>query len=416
MIDFSYLALLLFGFFLFLFVSLRYNDFFNPLAVGTLIWFSASSISVYPGFHDSSVQDSISLQTIIVIFISGLFFCFPAIILKKNFIKNVRRNFQVRDVIFGVGYRSVVGLTSLLTILAFFIRFHDQLSGPALFSTSGGSDLKANVPDAIPVLHYFDYLTPVVALVLVYEWMFDRFISSRRKIVIFLYIIFVLISLIVYKVSRGELFVLFLGSLYLYYVKGVALGSRRLLSTFLLSSSLVFVIALIGLYRISNNSRVSTQFGADVWPFLSQVYTYLAFNFQNLNQLVVNENPYTYFWATWRFILRYFYFGDFKSDLNIVDYETIFFNAKTFVYYFYHDLGLLGVALYSFFIGCFVHFFYILAMRDPRFFIILASLQKPVFFLFFGNYFFGEFIMIFGLFFSLLVVVTIRRRVRLNTP
>jgi len=411
---FTSIGFLVLGVILYSLIALNNRDFFHPSAVGAFIWFLTSSISLYPGFYDWSIQEYISVETTVSVAMAGVFFSVPAILLRVNFKEVLRARHSDARIEFGAIYYTFINFFSVLTLLAFFVRFEGQLGSPALFAIGQSIDIKNNVPDGIPILHYFDYITPIVALTLIYEWFFNDRVSRKRRIVIALYMSFVVISTVFYKVSRGEFLLICLGFVYLLYAKSVISGRRVFIKLFLWIFALLVVVVLLGVLRISEQSRVSGQFGEGVGIVFSQIYTYFSFNFQNLNALVVSETPHTYVWATWRFLLKFFYAGDFRQAFDIVDYELLFFNAKTFIYYFYHDLGIPGVILYSFLIGSFVELVYKVSVRDIRFVLVLAVIQKPIFFLFFGNYFFGEFIMVFGLLFTFAAVFTMRCRVRGN--
>ena len=118
-------------------------------------------------------------------------------------------------------------------------------------------------------------------------------------------------------------------------------------------------------------------------------YLYFATCFDNLNSLINNGSPMTICYAT---ILKPI-LDVFNIQLNIplTEYQYSFFNAKTMIYYFYHDLGIIGVIIFTSIIYLVVLRVYKKAKYDSNYLLLLAALQKSIFMVFFGNYFTGVF-------------------------
>ncbi len=209
-----------------------------------------------------------------------------------------------------------------------------------------------------------------------------------------------------------------LGAIYIFLIpRKITLGFKQLMMVMLPMALLLY----IGAMRISETSRASTQFGDGMANSLfSQIYTYVAMNFQNLNLLINSSFEPTYIWGGLKFILKPF-FGTYydSNSMGFTDYEVGFFNAKTFIYYFYNDLGLAGVILYSFIIGLLLQIIYNKTSSNIKYCLLQACFMKAIVFMLFGNYFFGEFVLIIPYLIVLFLLLLIRkvepRRIE-NTP
>ena len=379
---------MLFGFLGMIICYLKSRDILHPLGIGVLLWFLAASLSNVTSFYDRTLQSPISVETNIAILLAGISFTLPIFLSSKI---NKDRFIQ-QQLYFGMTYKFFYGFFIILSIMAFILRFKNELFSPALFYGSG-FDLKQSVPDALPILNFADISIPFLAIISFWELKNSAKCSIGRRFVLLLFIFFAVVVLLVYKVSRGEFVVIMLGVVYLILIP------RKIIIRFkylLIISSFAALFFYIGTLRISENSRVSTQFGGGgVNIFLSQVYTYVAMNYQNLNALVTSSFEPTYFWGGLKFFLKPFFGAAYDAnDVGLTDYTTLFFNAKTFIYYFYNDLGFAGVILYPLIIGLVLQITYNLSVQKTKYFIIIACLMKPILFMFFGNYFFGEFVML----------------------
>jgi glycosyltransferase involved in cell wall biosynthesis len=198
----------------------------------------------------------------------------------------------------------------------------------------------------------------------------------------------VVIYCVILSASRGTLLVILTGALYLYTQNG------RLRFVHLLAIGALIVAAMSGLsfLRMSSESMANSFLGDDLLlTFLSPIYTYVAFNFENFNSLVRADLQPTYVFYALKFVLWPIYKFDYESGaIRLTDFDTLFFNARTFLYPFYHDLGLIGCVLYPGLISLLVSVFRNSVTRNPARIILLMGLQKPIWFAFFGNYFFGE--------------------------
>lgn len=389
-------------------ISIKTKDYLHPLGLGVLLWFLTAGLSNINVLFDSNLQKNITLKTNIVIFLSGIFFIIP-VFFSKKLNKNV---FITHRIKFDLNYRVLFNILMILSIISFIIRFNSVLFYPPfLYVDDSVFDLKSVIPPALPGINLFDVLTPFLAVLCLFELLCSYSVSKKRKITLIFFILYSVCVSIFYKVSRGELIILLLAFVYLYST------SRKINFTLkrgVMVSSLVFLFVYLGVSRIPSESRVSTQFGDGFLNMVfSQIYTYIAMNFQNLNTLINSNFEYTYFWGAGKFIIYPFFKSEYDSNfIGLTDHSTEFFNAKTYIYYFYNDLGLLGALLYSLIIGCLVQFFYNLSITNIKFFSFVACLLKAIFFMFFGNYFFGDNI-IFIPYILILILILMMRQVRL---
>lgn len=392
----------------YLLIYVKSKDALHPLAIGVFIWFLTASLSNVQQFYDDSLQDIISPLTNFCIFISGFSFSLPFLLSKKL----DKSQFKMQALYYTGFYKLLFNIVILVSLVAFLIRFNSIiLTPPLLFGSS--ADLKNTVPQAIPFLNYFDIATPYLALLCFFELRYSiNFSKTRKKLLIF-YIGYAVISALLYKVSRGEFLIFVLGFLYLLFIaKKISFNFTRIFIVL----SLVSLFLYVGALRISEGSRVSTQFGdGGLNIILSQIYTYVAMNFQNLNILVNSNLEPTYIWGSLKFFLKIFFNGLYeKNNIDLTDYTTSFFNAKTFIYYFYNDLGVAGIIIYPLIIGLILQLIYNKAAKDIKYYLLLACLMKAIIFMFFGNYFFGELVLLVPylialLFISMIVTVSTLR-------
>lgn len=378
---------ILLGCILALFIYLKTRDILHPLIIGSSLWFFAVSLSSIESFFDSAIQVPLSTTTLVNVFCAGLFFCLSFVFSRK--INKDIFNFQL--CYFSVYYRGLFNLLVFLVLLTFVIRFNSVLFHPPLIY-GVGSDLKILVPDAPAILNFIDISTPYLALLAVFEVKYSCNIDRTRKVGLILYVLFTIISALVYKISRGEFLVFMLGFFYIILIARKKMFNYKIFKGVLFS---ILALMLFGSLRISDDSRVSTQFGSGSLNILfSQIYTYVAMNYQNLNLLVNSNFELTYFWGGLKFFLKPFFANYYDSNyVGFTDFETSFFNAKTYIYYFYNDLGIVGVICYSFIIGFILQLIYNKAVLNIKYFVLLACFMKAVIFMFFGNYFFGEFVL-----------------------
>ncbi|MFP0552808.1 O-antigen polymerase [Acinetobacter baumannii] len=384
-------------------VSRKTRDYLHPLGLGIFFWFFTAGISNISALYDANIQQNLSSQTNILIFLSGIFFIIP-VFFSRQLNKEIFTKYKI---FFGLKYRIFFNIFLFLSLVSFYLRFNDVLLNPPYFNVEDAFDVKSAVPPALSGVNLFDVFTPFLAVLCVFELFFSINLTKFRKLLLILFIIFSVIVSVLYKVSRGELIIFILAFIYLYCTSREIKFSLKpaILVTIFLSSFIY-----LGVSRIPSESRVSTQFGDGFLNIVfSQIYTYVAMNFQNLNTLVNSNHEFTYIWGGLKFILYPFFKSDYENNfVKLTDYNTEFFNAKTYIYYFFNDLGFIGALIYSLIIGAIIQYFYNLSTKNIKFFAFIACLLKAIFFMFFGNYFFGDNIIFLPYIFSIFLILMMR--------
>ncbi|WP_219894372.1 O-antigen polymerase [Photobacterium damselae] len=388
------------------FICKRNDDFIHPLGLGCFCWFLFAALGSYEPLYVTGLQSSWLFKTHLCIFFSGVFLSLVPIIFNvKNRSKlNLKLNITNK-------YKYVSNLLYFFCIIAFLIRFQSVLLSPPFFS-SGGGDLKQLIPKAIVGLQYVDLLTPFLAILTMFELFFLDNISKKRKLFLICFFIFTIVNIVFYKCSRGDLIVILLPFLYFYNLK----FKLKIHIALMFFSIIIIIFIYIASVRISALSLVNNYWGDtsnNYMSIFSSIYTYTALNFENFNKLVITHHDYTGFQAVLGSLLKPFLSLVNISNINIVSNETLFFNAKTYMYNFYYDLGLFGVVFYSLLISLFVNYIYSLSRSDLRYCLIVAFMYKACVFLFFGNYFFDEMVVMFPYLISFIIVFSLYKKIRL---
>lgn len=376
----------------------------HPLILASSLWFFLVGISSYEPWFNNDLQTEWTITTHLVMVVGGISILLPAIMFP------VVGRYNIDKIYIPNKFRYFLDLTAVLSIIAFLLRFRFGVFSPTILQTGLGVDIKELVPPGISGLHYIDLLTPIIAVAFFFEGLFSNRLSKLRLMWLIIYTLFAVVNIVLYKVSRDELTQYLAGVVFLLFV---ARPEQRMKFLIVVSVILVSVVVMT-MSRLSENSAVFSQFSGAWGAVFSIFYTYTAFNFENVNKLVNSEFEQTYIWASLRFVLRFFYSEEYESNsLGIVMKESAFFNAKTFLYFFYHDLKIFGVFIYSFLIGVWVQFFYRFSLINSRYLLVLAISCKGLFFMFFGNFFFVDFTYFFVYPFSIFIFFLLFRKVRL---
>lgn len=387
--------------FLYFSICLKSKDFYHPLAISSLVWFSCVAIASFEPLYIYSIQSTWSTGTHAAVLVAGGAFVIPVFSsLKKSKYRTPERN----SVIFTTDYKTFISLIMICSIFVFMLRFQGVLFKPPLFY-SHGLDAKHMVPDALVGLNYIELLTPFLALFCVFELLFSGSISRKRKLFLYFYIFYYLIVTVVYKSSRGELIPFLFGVGFVYFSLGKKISIKFIFFIFLF----FLFLGVFNSARLVEGSAVTNKFGNGMLlEIFSAIYTYVAYNFENLNKLITSDVNATYFWGGFKFILKFFFPDYYTNQVNIIEYETLFFNARTYIYYFYHDLGLVGVAIHTILISSIVQKSYNLSLTNPRYIILVAVMQKGIIFLFFGNYFYGDMVLLFPYVVTLFLILMLK--------
>lgn len=381
---------------------MKSRDAFHPIGVGSLIWFLAASLSSYTPLYDPALQIALSEKTHTVITLSGMMFFLPVLFSKKI----NKKHLITSKIYFTDTYKIIFNSILIVVSIAFLLRFGKNIFSPVILGSSV-NDLKENVPAAIPFINYADIFTPFAAIICYSEIRYSITLTQPRKFFLIGFILFSIVVSICYKVSRGDFFVFALGVIYLYITTHKTNFSIKRIA---LIGSFFLISMCMALYRIPEDSRASTQFGNSFYDIIfSHIYTYIAMNFQNLNMLVNFHFEPTLFLGTMKFFLKYFFVKNHEiKNLGIIDFSTSFFNAKTYLYYFYHDLNFFGILIYPLIISFILLLFYNFSMTQAKYIIFISFFMKAVFFMFFGNYFFGELVIIFPYMVLFVIILTLK--------
>lgn len=368
-------------------IYIKTRDSLSPTGVFCLFWFIAAAIADIQQFKDSSLQTPWVLETYIAILGCGLIVFLVGLIFS---IKLPQAPIYLRT---SNKYKIVFNALAILSILAVVLRIY--LYGydfSKLLLSFSGLDLKNELPDAIPFVHYFEILTPFIALCALFELNTSTNLFFKRKFLLIAYVIYaVLFYSLIFSASRGTFLIILTGAVYLY----GRVGLIKLIHIIAVQIIIVILMSLLSFIRISAETLSNSYLGDKAFQlFFSPIYTYVAFNFENLNTLIKSNNDPTYFLYSLKFLLWPFLKNEYESGLiKLINFDTLFFNARTIIYPFYHDLGLLGCIIFPGLIATALVWVNNKSKKDPSFIILLMGLQKPILFSFFGNYFFGELIL-----------------------
>ncbi len=359
----------LFGISIYIFYYKRSKDKINPFGIVCAIWCILGGIA---NLHLSWMETYWSAETYIVITIFPILVAFCGLAGKNS----KATNDKVTYINFG---KTFIILTRILFVVCVSCSLMEwKLNGFSVAFSSGAADAKSTF-ESIPLIHYGTIYLPYCTINSIFEFIYRQ--HKRKKTI--LYLIFTFIYPVAYSLiaqaSRGSLLIVFCAFVYLF---------SRKYSISLRWIVLMVVGALIGFIAIA---RVRIFSGSLVYsviegkPLLSSVYGYTALNFENLNKLI-KQGP------EWTFVLMTY--GGFLQLIGIYDFFTLpeyvvtyFFNANTICYDFYADMGLLGVIINTLLLFTCIRIWYQKSMRDRRYLLLMATMQKAIWMIFFGNYF-----------------------------
>lgn len=392
---FTYL-LLITGISMYVILYAMTRDKLNPQGIFLLLWYLPASLASAPFFYNLDLQEVWNTEMMLVVYLSGVAFFIPSILLAKR-VRDVTQN----KINFTNFYAIVFNSFMILSIIAFL--FHFYKNGFTITMFSGEFDLKNSKPEIIKGLNYFELLIPYLSIVAFFELNFSNSLTKIRKNILLIYIFFALIIYsLLFNVSRGSLLVFFLALLYFYNRKYTFTWMK--ISTVLLG--LLIAIGSFSFIRLGESSMVLSSYGeGKVAMLFSSIYTYVAYNYENLYQLIRADIPMSGGWYSWKFLLKPYFYDAYESNsLNLQEFDTLFFNARTYLYPFYHDLHFFGILIYPFLLGILISLLVRLSNQQPIYLLLLMSLQKAIMFTSFGNYFFGELVIFFPYIIIILII------------
>lgn len=393
-------AFLIFSISLYLILVLKSTDYYHPNAIFILIWGIVVFITcVGIEYNVSALQREWSPKMWAVILLSTISFFSGSLITNKK-----SHPIKRQKIYFTKLYRIIFNFTSVITFLVFLIHFSTNNFIPTLLISVNVGDLKLIVPKAIPFLHYFEILIPYLVVLGLYELMYSEHLANIRKKYLIFYIFFgTIIYTIMYSLSRGQLIIIFLSFVYLWHRK----HGLKIRTIFISCIIILLLFYYLFLLRVGKTSSVLTIFGGETFyqSILSMIYSYVAYNFENLRKLVESSFNETYFLYSLKFLLKPFLYNAYESNaLNLIEHNTLMYNARTYLYGFFHDLKFFGVAFYPFIISLLVGHFYNKSIKNINYIIVILFLQKAIFFNSFANYFFGELVIFFPILFGLVMI------------
>ena len=297
----------------------------------------------------------------------------------------------------------VIFVVSLLCVLIEWRASGYLLPGLDFSSTSQD---KKSLIQGIPFIHYGSILMPFCGIYSFFELIYSKKNKPYNYMVLFVSIVF---YAFLFTVSRGTFITMILSFVFIYnFKKTISFKKLFLLTLFFLG-----IFIGITLVRIPKGSMVYSILGNNniLYEYISPIYSYIAFNFENLFKLILLNEHYNFFHYS---LLPIWDILGFRESLNIQIYDTEFFNARTYLYSFYHDLGIFGALFFPFLIGCVLSVLYKKMVSDSRYVLLLAVLQKAIFVTFFGNYFFSELVVIWPYFITALLVLSLKYTIKIK--
>jgi oligosaccharide repeat unit polymerase len=356
-----------------------YNqDIFNPCSIFLVIWFLTCGISCVD--YDDYMAPW-CFQMYVVTLLSGVSFWIGSLIYlrKKKFskLKKTELGSELKFVIY------------LLFFICFSAMILEWLNGGThlnLVSTTTTDvyDQKNELDGDIAGVHYGTIFLPFVAILLYFKIL----TTVKVKKIDWFLIITIILSSVFIKLSRGDLII--------YMVSFVFLYSRysKINIKVLLLCAVGFASMFIGvmIYRLDETSIV---FASTSNPYISVFYSYIATCFANLNDYIRLDNG-LHLFGNATFAPLWTLTG-LKETLEVTSIKQMeIFNASVYIYGFYHDFNIFGIIFFPFLIGVFLSkIYYNVLLKSSIWVILLAVLQKAIYVSFFGNYFFGELVILY---------------------
>ena len=349
----------------------RSKDLLNPFVISGGTWMLCAGLAQ---LHLSSISRSWCFETHIAV---HLFF-YTVIICGFLFMRHSNNNNKKYEVNFTKAFTYSYFVLIIVVVLCSLLEWKANNFSIAILDTTKSGDLKSG-RTALTGIHYFSLCLPYCALISFFCLLYGghKYIKLHIMVIIYAFCYAILI-----EISRGTLLIMFLGMLLIYHSKK-RLNFVKLFGVGFIVLALLCVLMVI---RLQNNSSlVFTAIEGNM--YLSSIYTYIETPFLNLDQLITNGSPYSMVYAT---VLRPLcQVLRLQLDFNYLEYDTYFFNARTIIYGFYHDMGLLGILLFTLIIYIIVGYIYNSAKHSARWVLMLAALQKAIYMPVFGNYFTG---------------------------
>lgn len=401
----AFIIFVFFGLVCYFTFYLKTKDVFQPVGVMLFVWLLMAGISQ---LQLGAYQTAWSFETITIVIISAIVMYFVGL---TNLHINCNTEYITKR-------RGTINTTfRITTTLVFCICFSTiiiLLYKNSFFSSADISsvlDKKSGTVQFTQInkrgLSYIASYLPYCTLNSIFELTYGKKQNKR-----YLYNIFVLIFSIWYiwfiSYSRGTLLVIVLGGIFI-------LNSKKKLSIIKMSLVVFTIILFFSFLMILRVGKESIVYeGVTKNPLFNSTYNYIVYCYQNLDSLILDGSPFSLFANVWQSFYKLF---GIYNEIEFVEYTTNIYNANTFLYSFYHDLGLLGIILYPGLISYILTCFYNLSFKNIYFILILAVFQKSIFVLFFGNYFITSFSVMFPYFLTGIICflsIKVSRKIYVN--
>lgn len=392
--PFLYLLIALLFYFIFFVIT---HDIVNPAGVFLLVWFLTCAFS---STYISDLQQRWSSVMHFCLVGSGVAFFLGALIFYP------RKRMQIIEKTPTTNtFRIISRVLFIFSFLCFFIEWWKNGFAVSLLAQDALTGDAKSVNQGVPFLHYGTLLLPMCTVLAFYELICDG-VKLYLIVAIFVGVVFYSFGI---GLSRGDIF-MYVGSILF-----IISRYRRITFKSIIKVSLIlFGIGVGGmLIRVTNtDSAVYTTTDS---PIVSIFYSYIALNFENLQQLIHADLDYRLagnasLRPLWTIVGQ-------KEQFPVVEFTTLdVFNAKTYLYPFYHDYKLWGVLIFPFLIGLGIGFVYrvVTVSKNKYYIIVMALLQKSIFFAFFGNYFFGELVVMWPYLVGIVIAALSNKRLLLT--
>lgn len=367
------------------------KDILNPFGISSFLWlFVAAFANLRLSYLQS--QWGIEMHFIVIAAAIAIFMAGVLTVPYSDIFYYPKESVHITG-----SYKKLTRFVFILSIICAVMEWKNSNYYISNFSQVVGADLKVGL-EGISVVHYGTILLPYCALYSFYELIFDnkkgRFSNCYNFFVICTAALFSYFVL----VSRGTLLIIVMGIIYMYHCK-FRLKSWKVLT--------LIILVLLGFIYMASIRLVSSSLvftAATKSSGFNAIYTYATFSFENLNKLVEQGSPFTIIYCS---ILRHILQLVNLDTLNIIEFNTAFFNTRTFLYEFYYDMGFFGTFIYPFSIYLFIGFLYRKIRNNGANILILASIQKGIFTIFFANYLSGMLVIIWPIVVTIYVARTL---------
>lgn len=354
------------------------KDALNPFAISLLmLCFSSGVSSLCLSFLQQ--KWNFEMYTVIVLAIASIAL---AGLVSLSKLKSEKTKQQ--RIVFSNFYNFAFKAICIISVICALLEWQKQNFTMPGFTINSGFDVKTEI-QSISFIHYGTIFLPYCALAAVFEMLYSKF---YKKTLIFniLIVAFALFHSYAIIISRGTLLIIALGSIYLLYRKFNITIKQLILFVLIVLSGFLFIATI----RIGESSLVFTL--TDASSLFNSLYSYIALGYENLYKLILGGSPYSIFVCTLAPVLRIM---GLQNYFPREQYTTAFFNADTFLYGFYHDLGIVGVIAFTFILFYLIGKIYKKSITDVRYILLIAALQKAIYCLYAGNYFNSDLVIVF---------------------